>query len=89
MRKADLVFLLINALFCSLVFVEQFTGGYQRGLNYYNMGIARGWAFTAAVSMMYFVFTLENKKPRALSLWNFVYSLITIVAVIVIVTRQM
>lgn len=85
MTKADWILAVINSVLCVLVWIEFFTGGYSYGLTYYNVAIARGWVFMAAISLIYFLFTLQGKKPRILAVCLAAYSLLTVVAAVIIV----
>ncbi len=86
MKKYDLIFLIINIILCCLVWIEFFTGGYGRGLTFYNVLIARLWAFLAAVSLFYSIvsFNLE-KKVRKTDIILLLYSIITIAVVVWII----
>ncbi len=85
MHKTDIVLTAVNLILCALVWAEFFTGGYSSGLTYYNVIIARGWVFAAAGSLVYFLFTLQGRKPRVLALLLAVYSVFTTLAALVIV----
>jgi len=83
MKKYDVIFLIIGLILCCLVWIEFFTGGYGRGLTFYNVFIARMWAFLAAVSLFYSIISFGvEKKVRKTNIILLVYSIITIAVVI-------
>jgi|DewCreStandDraft_4_1066084.scaffolds.fasta_scaffold11180_7 hypothetical protein len=86
MKKFDISFLLINIILCCLVWIEFFTGGYGRGLTFYNVLIARLWAFIAAISIFYSIISFNiEKKIRKTNIILLIYSLITIGVVLFVI----
>ncbi|MBP7792409.1 MAG: hypothetical protein KA120_05040 [Candidatus Goldbacteria bacterium] len=86
MKKFDLIFLIVQIIFCSLVWIEFFTGGYERGLTFYNVFIARVWAFLAAISSFYSIISFNaEENVRKTNVVLLVYSLITIGVVLFVI----
>lgn len=86
MKKYDLILLIAGLILCCLVWIEFFTGGYGRELTFYNVFIARMWAFLAVISLFYSIisFNVEN-NIRKTSIILLFYSLITIAVVMFVI----
>lgn len=86
MKKYDLILLTAGLILCCLVWIEFFTGGYGRGLTFYNVFIARVWAFLAAISLFYSIISFNVEKGiRKTNIILLFYSLITIAVVMFVI----
>jgi hypothetical protein len=86
MKKFDLISLIVQIMFCSLVWIEFFAGGYERGLTFYNVFIARIWAFLAVISLFYSIVSFNaEKNVRKTNVILLIYSMITIGVVLFVI----